>query len=50
MRYFEYLEEMIGEGKSLTKEVNMEALKRFATVPLTEDMVKQFEEVFEKKE
>jgi len=46
VRYFEYLEEMIGDGKTLTKEVNMEALKRFATVPLTDDMVKQFEDVF----
>lgn len=46
VRYFEYLEEMIGDGKTLTKEVNMEALKRFATVPLTDNMVKQFEDVF----
>jgi|TARA_R110002003_G_scaffold234_3_gene16903 hypothetical protein len=49
VRYFEYLEEMIGDGATLTKEVNMEALKRFATVPLTDDMVRQFEEVFEQK-
>lgn len=45
VRYFEYLEEMIGEGTTLTPEVNMAAMKRFATVPLTDDMVKQFEEV-----
>lgn len=48
MRYFEYLEELIGDGEVLTKEVNMEALKRFATVPLTDEMVKQFEDVFAK--
>ena len=40
------LEEFIGDGKVLTKEVNMEAMKRFATVPLDEGMVKQFESVF----
>ncbi|WPH01315.1 Hypothetical protein R9X50_00415400 [Acrodontium crateriforme] len=47
VRYFEYLEEMIGDGKTLTREVNMEALKRFATVPLTDAMVKQFEEFYD---
>ncbi|KAM3067373.1 hypothetical protein ACMFMG_005271 [Clarireedia jacksonii] len=47
VRYFEVLEEMIGEGTTLTKEVNMAALRRFATVPLTDDMVKQFEELAE---
>jgi len=49
VRYFAVLEELIGDGKTLTKEVNMEALKRFATVPLTEQMVKQFEDFFENK-
>lgn len=49
VRYFEVLEELIGDGLTLTKEVNMEALKRFATVPLTDDMVRQFEEVFDIK-
>lgn len=34
VRYFEYLEELIGEGKELTEEVNRAALLRFATVPL----------------
>ncbi|KAK4553133.1 hypothetical protein LTR86_009860 [Recurvomyces mirabilis] len=43
VRYFEALEEMIGDGKTLTKEVNMSALKRFATVPLSDDMIRQFE-------
>lgn len=33
-RYFEHLENMIGEGKELTPEINAEALKRFATIPL----------------
>lgn len=47
VRYFEYLEEMIGDGKTLTREVNMEALKRFATVPLTDEMLKQFEDLYE---
>jgi hypothetical protein len=39
VRYFEYLEELIGEGKTITREVNMQALARFATVPLDEDTV-----------
>lgn len=34
VRYFEYLEELIGEGTELTEEVNRAALLRFATVPL----------------
>ncbi|KAK3368606.1 hypothetical protein B0H63DRAFT_528967 [Podospora didyma] len=34
VRYFEHLETMIGEGKVLTPEVNAEALRRFATIPL----------------
>ncbi|KAL8725033.1 MAG: hypothetical protein Q9166_007608 [cf. Caloplaca sp. 2 TL-2023] len=49
VRYFDYLEEMIGEGTTLTPEVNMAALKRFATVPLTDGMIKQFEEVYATK-
>jgi hypothetical protein len=49
VRYFEVLEEMIGEGTTLTPAVNMAALKRFATVPLTDDMIKQFEEVYAQK-
>ncbi len=48
VRYFEYMEEMVGEGTTLTPEVNMAAMRRFATIPLTEDMVKQFEEVYNK--
>lgn len=46
VRYFEVLEELIGDGEVLTRDVNMEALRRFATVPLTDAMVKQFEGVF----
>ncbi|KAI4090730.1 MAG: hypothetical protein LQ339_008274 [Xanthoria mediterranea] len=46
VRYFAYLEELIGEGATLTPEVNYAALKRFATVPLTAGMVQQFEELY----
>jgi mannose-6-phosphate isomerase-like protein (cupin superfamily) len=35
-RYFYYLEYLIGEGNELTPEVNKEAMRRFATVPLTD--------------
>lgn len=38
---------MIEGGTTLTKYVNMSALRRFATVPLTDDMVRQFEELAE---
>ncbi|KAL9593650.1 MAG: hypothetical protein Q9219_007451 [cf. Caloplaca sp. 3 TL-2023] len=34
VRYFEHLEALIGGGEKLTKEVNMQALRRFATVPV----------------
>lgn len=34
IRYFEHLENMIGEGKVLTPEINAEALKRFSTLPI----------------
>ena len=44
VRYFEYLEELIGEGKELTPEVNRAALMRFATVPLSHEQVEQLEE------
>jgi hypothetical protein len=33
------LEELIGEGKTLAPEVNMAALRRFATIPLDEDAI-----------
>lgn len=39
VRYFEHLEELIGEGTKLTPEVNMAALRRFATVPLDEEVI-----------
>lgn len=35
-RYFYYLEYLIGEGNELTPEINKEAMRRFATVPLTD--------------
>ena len=44
VRYFEHLEEMIGEGVELTPEVNRAALMRFATIPLSHDQVVQLEE------
>jgi len=44
VRYFEYLEELIGDGVVLTPDVNMAALKRFATIPLGDDVVKMLEE------
>lgn len=43
VRYFEHLENLIGEGKVLTPEVNMEALTRFATIPLTPEQVERAE-------
>lgn len=43
IRYFELLENMIGEGRVLTPEVNAEALKRFATIPLPLQHVKRLE-------
>lgn len=43
MRYFEHLETMIGEGEVLTPKVNMEALSKFATVPLPAEQVEQIE-------
>lgn len=45
-RYFEHLENMVGEGKTLTKEINMEAMKRFGTIPLSPDEVKRVETLF----
>ncbi|KAK4959982.1 hypothetical protein LTR10_002871 [Elasticomyces elasticus] len=41
VRYFEHLEALIGEGKVLTPEVNMAALKRFATIPVDEAAINQ---------
>ena len=49
VRYFEYLEDLIGEGMMLTPDVNTKALRRFATVPLTDEMTKQFEELYAQK-
>lgn len=43
VRYFEYLEELIGEGKELTPETNVAALKRFATIPLDDEEVAKLE-------
>jgi hypothetical protein len=50
VRYFEYLEELIGEGKVLTEEVNRAALRRFATVPLTEEDLRVLGELEEEGE
>ncbi|EFY93693.1 AraC-like regulator [Metarhizium acridum CQMa 102] len=44
VRYFEHLENLIGEGNVLTPEVNAEALKRFATIPLPPEDVNRLEE------
>lgn len=43
IRYFELLENMIGEGKVLTPEINAEALKRFATIPVPKEDVERLE-------
>ena len=43
IRYFEYLEQLIGDGKELTPEANIAALKRFATIPLDEEEVAKLE-------
>lgn len=43
IRYFELLENMIGEGKVLTPEINAEALKRFATIPVPAEDVERLE-------
>lgn len=43
IRYFEYLEELIGNGTELTPEINQEALLRFATIPLKDQEVKRLE-------
>ncbi|RSL78959.1 hypothetical protein CEP51_007753 [Fusarium floridanum] len=45
IRYFEHLEALIGSGKELTPEANIAALRRFATIPLSEEDVKRLEEV-----
>lgn len=42
-RYFGLLEAMIGQGKQLTPEINKEAMRRFATVPLEEEDLKVLE-------
>ncbi|KAL6353417.1 hypothetical protein LRP88_13909 [Fusarium phalaenopsidis] len=52
IRYFEHLEALIGSGKELTPEANIAALRRFATIPVSEEEVKRLEEaaVAEKEE
>lgn len=44
IRYFEYLEELIGSGQELTPEINKAALTRFATIPLSDADVKRLED------
>jgi hypothetical protein len=41
VRYFAYLEDLIGEGNELTEELNRAALTRFATIPLGEAALAQ---------
>lgn len=43
VRYFEHLEALIGEGTVLTPEINKEALRRFATVPLIQEDIRDME-------
>ncbi|KAA8650837.1 hypothetical protein EYZ11_003802 [Aspergillus tanneri] len=43
VRYFECLEELIGNGTVLTPEINKEALRRFATVPLLREDIDEME-------
>lgn len=43
VRYFEYLEYLIGEGTVLTPEINKAALRRFATVPVSKEEVERLE-------
>lgn len=50
IRYFEHLEALVGSGKELTPEANIAALRRFATIPLSEEDVKRLEEVAAAKE
>ncbi|RAL00111.1 uncharacterized protein BO80DRAFT_357589 [Aspergillus ibericus CBS 121593] len=45
VRYFEYLEMLIGEGLVLTPEVNKRALRRFATVPVSRAEVEGMEKM-----
>jgi mannose-6-phosphate isomerase-like protein (cupin superfamily) len=42
-RYFYYLEYLIGEGNELTPEVNKEAMRRFATIPLNDADIETLE-------
>ncbi|KAF2219771.1 hypothetical protein BDZ85DRAFT_41044 [Elsinoe ampelina] len=49
VKYFEFLEECIGQGKELTPEANKRALERWATVPMTGEMVGRYEEFWKEK-
>lgn len=49
IRYFEHLENLIGEGKELTVEANRAALLRFASLPLSAEDVAKFETKTETK-
>jgi len=44
VRYFAYLEELVGEGTELTPEVNARAMLKYGTVPLGDADVKLLEE------
>ncbi|KAL9125244.1 MAG: hypothetical protein Q9217_005520, partial [Psora testacea] len=43
VRYFAYLEELVGEGKELTPEINRAAMLKYATVPLDDEEVADLE-------
>lgn len=44
IRYFEYLEQLVGNGNELTPEANKAALLRFATVPISDEDVRRMED------
>ncbi|KAH7134402.1 hypothetical protein EDB81DRAFT_903332 [Dactylonectria macrodidyma] len=44
IRYFEYLEQLVGNGTELTPEANKAALLRFATIPISDEDVRGMEE------
>ena len=49
VRYFQYLEELVGEGTELTPEVNAKAMLKYGTVPLLEPDVKLLEKEAEQR-
>ncbi|KAH6995572.1 RmlC-like cupin domain-containing protein [Ilyonectria sp. MPI-CAGE-AT-0026] len=49
IRYFEYLEQLVGSGAELTPEANRAGLLRFATIPISDEDVKRMEAASEAK-